>query len=137
MGTPAHVAFSQLPSWVLGLDLTCPVSGAGPELEYHPEQVRLERGQGWGRQREDPVPWAGLAHGMAAQIAFAVQPQCKTREEEGGKRERKAPEGSLRTPFSMCLHPLPQSSILKKTKQNNYFVCVMYVCRHTHAMVCV
>lgn len=49
MRMPALVLFSQLPSWVLGLDPTCPVSGAGPELKYHPEQVRLECGQGWRR----------------------------------------------------------------------------------------
>ena len=86
MCTPVHVLFSQLPSWVLGLDLTCPVSGAGPELEYHPEQVRLECSQGWGRQkREEAVPWAGFAQGMAPQITFAVQTQCKTSGEERGK----------------------------------------------------
>lgn len=82
------------------------------------------------------MPWAGFARGAAVQIALAVQTQCKIRGGRGGKRERKAPEGSVFTdglpvPCVCTCHP---SSILKK---KTIILCVLCICVGTpyHAVL--
>lgn len=85
---------------------------------------------GEGRKGRNQCPGQGLHVGRLSKLLLLFKPSARLEEEEGvrGKeRHRRAQCLQMDSPFHVSA-PVTRLPFLKK---NNYFVCIMYMCRHT------